>query len=278
MELVLHGNAETAPNAWNTRCDRAMWSNPKAVEKVREGLARIPVNGTVNMMFDDRAQDGIIGSAGQGPAVMEPLMKDGLNMFVRNNQGTVQRHNLLTPWILIHRIHHSYELCGKHLAKDAGADISINTGAVILEAEEELRAVFGIGDKPFGDSDSMFCHLFTRACTMRSVRINQLFPFNLDIAAELFAQKLVTGKINFAAARDWKFERVSHRQYNNHLAGHWDEMKGPYKHFYTTLHESFDFNESIMAQCDEIIARYEPLINAALEHELSLMQTIPNVI
>lgn len=276
MELVLHGDAATAPASWNTRGDRAMWSNPKAVEKVRKGLARIPVKGTVNMIFDDRATFAIVGTMADGPALMTPLMKDGLNMFVRNNEGSRNRHNPLTPWILIHRMHHSYELCGKRIASDAGADVSINTGAVILEAEKELRAVFGIDNKSFGDN--MFCYLFTRACTMKSARINQLFPFHVDIAAELFAQKLVTGEIKFEAARFWKFERVQTKQYHNHAGGHRDAQEGAYRHFYTTLHESFDFNEKVIAQCDEIIARYKPLINAALEHELNLMQTIPNII
>src|SRR3546814_17012206 len=69
-------------------------------------------------------------------------------------------------------------------------------------------------------------NLFALACTMRSARVRQLFPFCLDIAAELFAQYHTTGDITFQGLNDWNFKTYTYAGMNSERIELNKEVKG----------------------------------------------------
>lgn len=267
MELVIHGDAATAGDAWNTHGDVAMWSNPKVVEKTRKGLASIPLDGTVNIHFDELANPVIV-CMDHKPFANK--LAPGVNLFIRNNTGSVNRHNPLTPWILMHRLHHSFILGGRRLA---GNDEVNRTVGLIAQCENELREVFGWSDECGEHGEA---HLLTRAFSMRSARIKQLYPFVGDMAAELFAQFVITGDIKFRPAAEWDFDDGSN--YKDSAVYHWSKKEGRFLHFYVGLGKHVMWDKIKQDRCDAILDKWKPVLLDSIKQDLELMKKMPNVI
>lgn len=274
MELVIHGNAATVENnipgvGWST-VETSMYSNPKAVEIVRSKLAKIKLEGTINIMFDDRATPSLaIGPGGNVSAFMDLMIDGQINMFVRNNSGSEQRHNPLTPWILMHRLHHSYVLSGHRLIESKP---ELDTSRLIVDAENEIRNVLGIETVRHGGE----CELFALACTMRSARVKQLFPFCVDIAAELFAQYHITGNISFQGFEQWKFS--DHGGYKKTGFDFYNNMNGNFRCFHVCKGDDVQINQQQVETINSILDKYKPLLVEAIQYETELMKTIPNII
>lgn len=281
MELIIHGDAskvenKTPGNGWS-HVETAMYSNPKAVERIRSRLAKINIPGTVHVMFDDLADPMFAMVKDEDQAKMTPLMEEGkVDFFVRNNSGAAGRHNPLTPWILLHRLHHSYEIIGSRFFPRAQRAIGLNTGKLISEMEKEIRHVLKFDEK-FCDTD---CHFTTLACTMRSARSNQLYAFNLDIAAELFAQYHITGDIKFQGLDDWAFQDAGHDydKWSSHLGNFQFSNKqiGKFRHFFVSKSKKVIFTDDQRVEIDQVLESYKPRLVAAIRYETEMMKTIPN--
>lgn len=274
MKLIIHGTPVLS-NAWDTPSDVAMFSNEKAVQKVRSGLAAIPIEGTVHIHFDEWQHADIFGFGTAASRAnlcdyFATQMSDGINCFVRNNMGSKIRHNPLTTWILMHRLGHSY-----HAIDHRGMQIVSN-------CEDELLAVFD--EAPRRQIDHLSdTHLITRACTMRSARNRQLYAFAADIMAELFAQYVITGDIRFKKADEWNFDQYKPNYGENDLNGersykvgkHWAKITGNITQFYVSLNQEFTDDKKL--RCDEVMEKYQPLFKSEFDRMLEVMKTIPNI-
>lgn len=273
MELVIHGDAATAGSTWNTHGDIAMWSNPKVVEKTRRELASIPLDGAVNVYFDERASGMIVCS---NPKSFGEVAQYGVNLHIRNNVGASSRHNPLTPWILMHRLHHSF-LMSTH--EDIVPERH-RSQTVIADCENELLAAMGIDKKVNWMGNA---YLITRAFTMRSARIKQLFPFTGDLIAELFAQYVITGDIKLKPAQEWEFDtyeggaRPGEQCFSGPLH-YWQEMRGRFLHFFTGLGYDMEMTQERIDKCNAVLAKYKPILVENLQMDLDLMKSVPNVI
>lgn len=270
MELIIHGDAATAKLdkigfGWST-VETDMYRNPKAVDRIRSSLSKINVPACVNVMFDERGTGMFAMFTDEQKAELTSLMHPGMiNFFVRNNSGSASRHNPLTPWILLHRMHHAFEITGRHhLPK--GVDRTISTGDTVMRAESEIRKVLGVNSRA-----NVEANYFALACTMRSARIRQLYAFNIDIAAELFAQYHTTGDIKFQGLDAWQFD--SHNSGEAFLFR--DEMKGKFRHFYVSKRDGVAFTQEQKAAVDEILARYKPILIEAIKAETEMMKMVP---
>lgn len=273
MELIIHGDAATVENTkpgwgWST-VETDMYRNPKAVERVRSSLAKIGLPARINLMFDDRANPSFAVVKDEEKIQLTSMMHPGMiNFFVRNNSGSASRHNPLTPWIILHRMHHGFEVSGQRMMENGARKMS--TGKIAIKAENEIRKVLRHSQLA-GDMGE--CNLLSLACTMRSARVRQLFPFCLDIAAELFAQYHTTGDIKFQGLDSWQFDTHDTRWSGD--ISFTKEQKGKFAHFYVSKHSSVTFTAEQTAAIDEILVRYKPLLIEAIQHETELMKTIP---
>lgn len=271
MELVIHGSADNAtvnkPGWGWSHVETSMYANPKAVERVRSSLAKIGLPGRVNIMFDEGAKEMFAIVTDEERARASAMMHPGMvNFFVRNNSGAASRHNPLTPWIILHRMHHGFELTG-HRALAEGAR-KHSTADTVVDMENELRAVLGENKVPRMSDNCRFVGL---SCTMRSARVRQLFPFCLDIAAELFAQYHITGDISLRGWDDWQMDE--HTGFGSfHFK---DQQVGKFKHFYVSKPANYQITDEKRAAVDEIITRYKPKLVEAIQHEAELMKTVP---
>lgn len=282
MDLVIHGDASKvdnqAPGTGWSHVETDMYRNTKAVERIRSSLAKIKLPGAIHVMFDDNASTSFMLQQDADISGLTALMKPNMvNFFVRNNSGAAARHNPLTPWILLHRLHHSYELSAYRFLPIANR--KVRTVNLISKMEDEIREV--LGHPKMSQHQLAECDFVALACTMRSARANQLFSFNVDIASELFCQYHFTGDITFQGLLDWKFEEHT---YLRDRYGHperkfqfYAKMKGKFRHFYASKHFSVKFTDEQVAAVDTILSRFKPAIVEAIKYETEMMKTFPNV-
>lgn len=281
MELIIHGDVSKVENnrpglGWS-HVETDMYRNAKAVERIRSKLAKINLPGRIHLLFDHRADKSFASISQEAKDRLTPLMEpDMVNFFVRNNSGAERRHNPLTPWILLHRLHHSYEVCGTTDLPRSTRKLS--TSSTVVEMENELRAVIG---QPTVGNMSTDCHFSALACTMRSARVKQLNPFSLDIAAELFCQYHITGDIKFKGLDNWEFadHEYNFDKWGNHTGKiqFGNKMVGKFMHFYVTKCKNVKFTNEQKAKVDEIISRFKPMLINAIKYETEMMKTFPNV-
>lgn len=272
MELVIHGDVSTVENhepgvAWSV-VETKMYNNPKTVEQVRSSLAKIALPGVVNIMFDDHASPSLRAMGWEAEPFKEMMIPDVINFFVRNNSGAVNRHNPLTPWMLMHRLHHSYEITGQTLHPERKE--ILKTGQIIVNAENEIREILGVKPTKAATAE---CNFFALACTMRSARVNQLYPFYADIAAELFAQYHITGDINFQGFDKWDLKESSCQGFNFYTS-----KDGKFMTFFVSKGQDIRITQGQIDLIDSILDKYKPLIIDAIKYETEIMKTIPNII
>ena len=160
----------------------------------------------------------------------------------------------LTAWIIVHRHHHGmlfelYESTGD-LKKAIGFGVDSSFDCIVALEKEIAHLI----EKPFfaGDycSPTEYTH---RMLTTGAGRRGDVSPRSFDVAAELYAQLVFKGHIEFAPPEDW----------------HCDSVRNEYTSWTRYLSK-----ELVLDNRDELLEvtdRYRPLIQKALEREREIM-------
>lgn len=253
MELIIHGEVKKSI-AWGA-VDAALYSNEKAVQKVRNTLAALPLKGVVHIHFDEpmpKSKPELVGT-------------DGIDFFIHRNDR--QQHHL-TPWIIIHRLHHSaVATMLPHYRKQID---------LIVQCEDELQNT--TADKQMlGLVQTDVCAespFFTLACTMRSARNQNFRPLVADVLAELFAQYVFTGDITFKLAKDWQFSAPC--RYSNQYSNQPSSVDRVGRNIKWYVH-STPLNEARLAQCDAAVTKLKPLLIQSFDEMIEQMKYHPNI-
>ncbi len=243
MEILIHGNPDDYSGWDDSDIKMLSGKNLKSTEKALGGLR---LKGRANIVFVNCDYDH-----NDAEFVNSIEAVDGINVTLFDNISAFKYP--LTPWIIIHRMHHA--LLGRR----------VDCLDVFEYLENEIIIAINATANP------TFTYMLATACTMSSARNKRLNPVSADVAAELFAQYLITGDIKFKKAADWEFDnfslgpienypdqipRLVYKENNNR---HLIRLQG-------------EFTSEQQTACDEILDRYKDLIINQFEEDIKYLQ------